>query len=138
MGKLTLVCKGTDNARDVRSGLVSRSQTAIFTFGRIDTKEQGNISVAMRHQGYDGIMMVRLVFEALCQPQCQECIKRLYDGPTALSSDGIQMNLTNNSHSEIIEIIEIKGPNVTVVHNYYCMIYRPCGWPKHSLYCPYN
>ena len=37
----------------------------------------------------------------------------------ALSSDGIQLNVTNNSHSEIIEV---KGPNVTIVRKYYCMI----------------
>ena len=38
-----------------------------------------------------------------------------------LSSDGIQLNVTNNSHSGIIEI---KGPNVTIVYKYYCMMYR--------------
>ena len=40
-------------------------------------------------------------------------IKRLYDRPTALSSDDMQINVANTSHSEIIEI---KGPNVTIVH----------------------
>ena len=56
-------------------------------------------------------------------------IKQLYDRPIALNLDDMQMNVANISHSEIIEI---KGPNVPIVHKLNnCMMYHPCGWPKH-------